>query len=162
MFPQGPYFAPRADGRYLRLPDGPAERHRELAKFSAADAAAYPAYEARMREIGQVLGPMLREIPARLGSRRPADLARQGMLLRHTRGLRSASWWTRRCCRSRSSPTSAQAGAASARLSMWWPAPRTARGWQRPQARPWSTASQRPGSIRMAMMSGVAAAVDRT
>jgi phytoene dehydrogenase-like protein len=87
VFPQGPYFAPRADGRYLRLPDDPAARHRELAKFSAADAAAYPAYEARMREIGQVLGPMLREIPARLGSRRPADLARQGMLLRHARKL---------------------------------------------------------------------------
>jgi phytoene dehydrogenase-like protein len=85
VFPQGPYFAPRADGSYLRLPDDPAAREKELAKFSAADAAAYPAYEARMREVGQVLGPMLREIPARLGSRRPADLARQGMLLRHLR-----------------------------------------------------------------------------
>jgi phytoene dehydrogenase-like protein len=83
VFPQGPYFAPRADGSYLRLPDDPAARHKEIAKFSAADGAAYPAYEARMREIGQVLGPMLREIPARLGSRRPTDLARQGMLLHH-------------------------------------------------------------------------------
>ena len=72
VFPQGPYFAPRADGSYLRLPDDPAARHKEFVKFSAADAAAYPAYEARMREIGQVLGPMLKEIPARLGSRRPA------------------------------------------------------------------------------------------
>ena len=87
VFPQGPYFAPRADGSYLRLPDDPAARHAEIAKFSAADAAAYPAYEARMREIGQVLGPMLKEIPPRLGSRRPADLARQGMLLRHLRKL---------------------------------------------------------------------------
>jgi phytoene dehydrogenase-like protein len=87
VFPQGPYFAPRADGSYLRLPDDPAARDKEFAKFSAADAAAYPAYEARMREIAQVLGPMLREIPARLGSRRPADLARQGMLLRHLRKL---------------------------------------------------------------------------
>jgi phytoene dehydrogenase-like protein len=87
VFPQGPYFAPPADGSYLRLPDDPAAREKELAKFSAADAAAYPAYVARMREVGQVLGPMLREIPARLGSRRPADLARQGMLLRHLRKL---------------------------------------------------------------------------
>ncbi len=87
VFPQGPYFAPRADGRYLRLPDDPAERTKEIAKFSAADASAYPAYEAHLRGIGQVLGPMLDEIPPRLGSRRPADLARQGLLLRHLRKL---------------------------------------------------------------------------
>ena len=87
VFPQGPYFAPRADGRYLQLPDDPAARRAQIAKFSAADAAAYPVYEAHMRTIGQVLGPMLTEIPARLGSRRPADLARQAMLLRHLRKL---------------------------------------------------------------------------
>jgi len=87
VFPQGPYFAPRADGRYLRLPDDPAERTQEIGKFSAADAGAYSAYEAHLRGIGQVLGPMLDEIPPRLGSRRPADLARQGMLLRHLRKL---------------------------------------------------------------------------
>src|ERR1700680_5037238 len=36
--PQGPYFAPRADGRYLCLPDEPGRRHEEIAKFSARDA----------------------------------------------------------------------------------------------------------------------------
>jgi len=87
VFPQGPYFAPRADGRYLRLPDDPAGRRDEIGKFSAADAAAYPRYEAHLHAIGQVLGPMLEEIPPRLGSRRPADLARQAMLLRHLRKL---------------------------------------------------------------------------
>jgi phytoene dehydrogenase-like protein len=87
VFPQGPYFAPRADGRYLRLPADPAEREKEIGKFSAADAAAYPAYESHLQKIGQVLGPMLDEIPPRLGSRRPADLVRQGMLLRHLRKL---------------------------------------------------------------------------
>ena len=87
VFGQGPYFAPRADGSYLRLPDEPAARRAEIAKFSAADAGAYPDYEAHMRAIGKVLGPMLAEIPARLGSRRPADLIRQGKLLRHLRKL---------------------------------------------------------------------------
>jgi phytoene dehydrogenase-like protein len=87
VFPQGPYFAPRADGRYLRLPDDPAERGKQIGKFSAADAAAYPAYESHLQEIGRVLGPMLDEIPPRLGSRRPADLARQALLLRHLRKL---------------------------------------------------------------------------
>ncbi len=87
VFPQGPYFAPRADGRYLRLPDDPADRSREIAKFSAADAAAYPAYQAHMRDIARILGPMLEEIPAPLGSRSPAGLARQAMLLQHLRKL---------------------------------------------------------------------------
>jgi phytoene dehydrogenase-like protein len=83
VYPQGPYFAPRADGRYLRLPDDNAQRNAEIAKFSARDAVAYPAYEAHMARIGAILGPMLSEIPPRLGSRRPQDLFRQGLLLRH-------------------------------------------------------------------------------
>jgi phytoene dehydrogenase-like protein len=85
VFPQGPYFAPRADGRYLRLPHDPAERRAEIGKFSAADAGNYDGYEAFMAGIGAILGPMLSEIPPRLGSRRPQDLLRQGMLLRHLR-----------------------------------------------------------------------------
>ncbi|MGH3410585.1 MAG: phytoene desaturase family protein, partial [Streptosporangiaceae bacterium] len=87
VFPQGPYFAPRADGRYLRLPDDPAQRHAEIAKFSARDADRYEDYEAHLASLGAVLGPMLEEIPPRLGSRRPADLWRQSLLLRHLRKL---------------------------------------------------------------------------
>ena len=41
VYPQGPYFAPRRDGRYLRLPDDPAQRRAEIAKFSGPDADAY-------------------------------------------------------------------------------------------------------------------------
>ncbi len=85
VFPQGPYFAPRADGRYLRLPDDPAERHAEIAKFSARDAGNYAAYEARLAPIAAILGPLLSQIPPKLGSRRPADLLGQGLLLRHLR-----------------------------------------------------------------------------
>jgi phytoene dehydrogenase-like protein len=87
VYPQGPYFAPRADGRALRLPDDPAARHAEIARFSAADADAYPRYEAHLAGLGAVLGPLLEEIPPRLGSRRPADLMRQGLLLRHLRKI---------------------------------------------------------------------------
>jgi phytoene dehydrogenase-like protein len=87
VFPQGPYFAPRADGRYLRLPRDRAQRHGEIAKFSACDAAAYDAYEAHMAGIGAILGPMLTEIPPRLGSRRPRDLLRQGLLMRHFKNV---------------------------------------------------------------------------
>ncbi|HEY5015791.1 MAG TPA: NAD(P)/FAD-dependent oxidoreductase [Streptosporangiaceae bacterium] len=87
VFPQGPYFAPRADGGYLRLPDDPAQRRQEIGKFSAKDAAAYEDYEAHLAGLGAILGPLLEEIPPRLGSRRPQDLWRQGLLLRHLRKL---------------------------------------------------------------------------
>jgi phytoene dehydrogenase-like protein len=85
VYPQDGYFAPRLDGRYLRLPDDPAERHAEIAKFSAADAGNYGSYEARLAGIAAILGPLLNEIPPKLGSRRPGDLIGQGLLLRHLR-----------------------------------------------------------------------------
>src|SRR5580693_4921157 len=85
VFPQGPYFAPRAAGGYLRLPGDPAERHREISKFSVRDADTYPGYEAHLARLGAILGPLLDEIPPHLGSRRPRDLLRQGLLLRHLR-----------------------------------------------------------------------------
>ncbi len=87
VYPQGPYFAPRTDGRYLRLSHDAAQRHAEIAKFSAADADAYPRYEEHLAGIGQVLGPLLHQIPPRLGSRRPQDLLRQARLLTHLRGV---------------------------------------------------------------------------
>ncbi len=87
VYPQGPYFAPRTDGRYLRLSHDAAQRHAEIAKFSAADADAYPRYEEHLAGIGQLLGPLLHQIPPRLGSRRPQDLLRQARLLTHLRGV---------------------------------------------------------------------------
>jgi phytoene dehydrogenase-like protein len=87
VYPQGPYFAPRAAGGYLRLPDDPAERHAEIARFSASDADAYPRYEQHLAGIGKILGPLLHQIPPRLGSRRPQDLLRQARLLGQLRGV---------------------------------------------------------------------------
>jgi phytoene dehydrogenase-like protein len=87
VYPQGPYFAPRADGRYLRLPADPAARHAEIAKFSAADAGAYDGYEAHLAQIGRLLGPLLHQIPPHLGSRRPGDLWAQARLLAQLRGV---------------------------------------------------------------------------
>lgn len=85
VYPQGPYFAPRADGRYLRLPEDPVERYAEIAKFSVHDASNYAGYEARLARIAGVLGPLLTKIPPKLGSRRPGDLLGQGMLVTHLR-----------------------------------------------------------------------------
>ena len=88
VYPQGPYFAPRVDGRYLRLPHDPAQRHAEIDRFSAADRRPIPGTKSTWSfGIGRVLGPLLHQIPPRLGSRRPQDLLRQARLLTSLRGV---------------------------------------------------------------------------
>jgi phytoene dehydrogenase-like protein len=87
VFPQGPYFAPHADGRYLALPDDPALRREQIAKFSDKDAVAIEEWDAWMADLVAVLSPLLSVIPPRLGSRRPADLAAQARLLPLLRGI---------------------------------------------------------------------------
>ena len=87
VYPQGPYFAPRRDGRHLRLPHDAAERHAEISKFSKRDADAFPAWDRDLGRLGALLGPLLQDIPPKLGSRKPADLARQALLLRRLRGI---------------------------------------------------------------------------
>jgi len=87
VYPQGPYFAPRRDGRYLRLPGDPAQRRAEIARFSARDADAYLGYQEHLAGLGRMLGPLLHQIPPRLGSRRPQDLLRQARLLAQLRAV---------------------------------------------------------------------------
>jgi phytoene dehydrogenase-like protein len=87
VHPQGPYFAPHARGSYLQLPDDPARRRAEIAKFSARDADAIERWDAWMGELAGLLGPLLSSVPPKLGSRRPADLAAQARLLWRLRGL---------------------------------------------------------------------------
>jgi phytoene dehydrogenase-like protein len=74
VYPQGPYFAPRRDGRYLALPDDAGE---EIAKFSRRDAEAYERWQRWMARLGGVVGPLLDAIPPKLGSKRPRDLLAQ-------------------------------------------------------------------------------------
>jgi phytoene dehydrogenase-like protein len=87
VFPQGPYFAPRADGGYLQLPDDRSTRYERVSEVSAADAAAMRRYDAWLDDLAGVLAPLLDEIPPRLGSRRPQDLLEQAKLLKHLRGI---------------------------------------------------------------------------
>ncbi|MEO6822579.1 MAG: NAD(P)/FAD-dependent oxidoreductase [Candidatus Nanopelagicales bacterium] len=82
VYPQGPYFAPRADGRYLQLPDDKVARRAQIAKFSDKDADAMERWDDWLDGMAKVLGPLLGDIPPKLGSRRPGDLARQALLLR--------------------------------------------------------------------------------
>ena len=69
-----PVFQPLADGRHIVLWPQPERFCAELAKFSARDAAAYPAYAAHLRRLGAVMQRLLWEIPPDPGSRRLADL----------------------------------------------------------------------------------------
>jgi len=87
VYPQGPYFAPHADGRHLQLPKDRARRREQVAAFSPADAAAMDRWDDWLDDLAAVLAPLLLEIPPRLGSRRPADLADQLRLLTKLRGL---------------------------------------------------------------------------
>ncbi len=87
VYPQHPYFVPRADGRYLMLCDDPARRHAEVAKFSTADADAMESWDAWLGRLGAVLGPLLTTVPPRLGSKRPRDLWHQLKLGWKLRGL---------------------------------------------------------------------------
>ncbi len=81
VYPQGPYFAPRRDGRALYLADDPARRRAEIAAFAPADVDAYERFDAWLAGLGRLVGPLLATIPPRLGSRRPADLLAQASLL---------------------------------------------------------------------------------
>ncbi|MGZ4593139.1 MAG: phytoene desaturase family protein [Actinomycetes bacterium] len=87
VYPQGPYFAPHTDGRYLSLSADPTRRREQIAKFSDKDALAIDRWDAWLDDLASVLGPLLDEIPPKLGSRKPADLAGQLRLLRLLKGL---------------------------------------------------------------------------
>jgi phytoene dehydrogenase-like protein len=81
VYPQGPYFAPRRDGSYLHLANDPRQRRKEIEKFAPADADAYDRWETWLGGLGRLVGPLLDEIPPKLGGRSPRDLAGQAALL---------------------------------------------------------------------------------
>jgi len=82
VYPQGPYFAPRRDGRYLQLPEDKQARREQISKFSDKDADAITRWDTWFEGLARILGPLIAEIPPKVGSRRPFDLARQALLLR--------------------------------------------------------------------------------
>ncbi len=87
VFPQGPYFAPHTDGRFLALPTDRAARREQVAKFSDKDADAIDRWDDWLDGLAGLLAPLLDAVPPKVGSRRPADLLAQAGLLRHLRGV---------------------------------------------------------------------------
>lgn len=73
-------FSPFDDGRYLMLGrDARSDLH-EIAKFSRADAEAYPRYEQMLRRVSTLLEPTLLEVPPNLASPSLADIFSVGKL----------------------------------------------------------------------------------
>jgi len=86
-------FLPLPDGRYLLTGEGRTER--EIAKFSAKDAARYPAYQAEIRRLAEVLRSVLLIAPPNLGgfsqaARELSKLADIGRKLWQADGLEAA------------------------------------------------------------------------
>ncbi|MBV8748607.1 MAG: NAD(P)/FAD-dependent oxidoreductase, partial [Candidatus Eremiobacteraeota bacterium] len=73
-------FSPFPDGRYLLL--GPDEdlNRREIAKFSTADAAAYPHYVAMLERVATVIEPTLTQVPPNVARPSIGDLFSMGRL----------------------------------------------------------------------------------
>ena len=64
ILPRSPSsFTPLIDGRSLLLGPEPGLNEREIAKFSSADAAAYPRYEALLAQIAKQIEPILMSAP---------------------------------------------------------------------------------------------------
>lgn len=59
-------FTPYPDGRSLLLGPDPEPNHREIFKFSARDAMAYPRYQAMLERIAAVLEPLVVTTPPNL------------------------------------------------------------------------------------------------
>jgi phytoene dehydrogenase-like protein len=60
-------FLPLEDGRYLKLGGGEGRIQAEFAKFSAKDAAAWPAYSAMLDEVADALRMMAEQTPPNFG-----------------------------------------------------------------------------------------------
>ncbi len=76
VFPMGPYYQAFPDGTSIKLwSDDAAKNYEEIAKFSKHDAEAMPKWDAWLSGLADVLGPMLLEVPPKIGSKRPGDLA---------------------------------------------------------------------------------------
>jgi phytoene dehydrogenase-like protein len=88
IFPMGPYYQAFPEGGSIKLYADDARRnHEEVSKWSKKDADAIPRWDAWLAGLADVLGPLLLTVPPKIGSRKPADLARTLRLAWQHRGL---------------------------------------------------------------------------
>ena len=87
VYPMGPSYLGLPDGRGLVMGEEPADRYSTVAAFSKRDAVALERWDAWMDGIAAVLGPLLTQVPPKLGSKRPSDLVDQLKVAWRLRGL---------------------------------------------------------------------------
>jgi phytoene dehydrogenase-like protein len=87
VYPMGPSYLGLPDGRGLVMGEEPADRYSTVAAFSKRDAVALERWDAWMDGIAAVLGPLLTQVPPKLGSKRPSDLLDQLKVAWRLRGL---------------------------------------------------------------------------
>ncbi|HLI43841.1 MAG TPA: NAD(P)/FAD-dependent oxidoreductase [Acidimicrobiales bacterium] len=76
VYPMGPYYQAFPDGTSIKIwSDDAKKNYDEIAKFSKRDAEAMPKWDAWLGGLADVLGPMLLQVPPKIGSKRPGDLA---------------------------------------------------------------------------------------
>jgi phytoene dehydrogenase-like protein len=76
VYPMGPYYQAFEDGRSIMVwSDDAQKNYEEIARFSKKDAEAMPKWDAWLAGLADVLGPMLLEVPPKVGSKRPGDVA---------------------------------------------------------------------------------------
>ncbi len=75
VVPFGPYYQAYPDGRAIKIyADDAAKSYQSIAQFSKKDADTMPKWEAWLKNVADVLGPLLLQVPPKLGSMAPADL----------------------------------------------------------------------------------------
>ena len=76
--PFGPYYQAFPDGRAITVyADDAKKSYDSIAQFSKKDADTLPKWEAWLKGVADVLGPLLLQVPPKLGSLAIGDLARQ-------------------------------------------------------------------------------------
>jgi len=81
IFPAWGSVNPLPDGRCMEHFSGEPQRTREsIARFSKRDAEVYPEWEAWIHAAGGILGPLLTQVPPRMGSAGFGDLFEQAQL----------------------------------------------------------------------------------
>jgi phytoene dehydrogenase-like protein len=73
--PFGPYFQAYPEGRAVTVyPDDSQKSYDSIAQFSKRDADTMPKWEAWLKGVADVLGPLLLQVPPKVGSMHPTDL----------------------------------------------------------------------------------------
>ena len=86
--PFGPYYQAFPDGRSITIyGDEPGKTHASISRFSRLDADVFPAYEAWLHGITEVVAPLLHQVPPNVGSLTVGDLLAQSRSAWSMRGL---------------------------------------------------------------------------